>query len=105
MCGGLYGCTTSTRDLSFIFSDCADAGIPEVLLQRSAVGGACVSMSAHRDCLKGRFSGPDSWMMVAFWSAEGRSWAMVMEDSEESRGLLLLLGVGGKKDGSVDWTY
>lgn len=60
MCGGLYGCTTITRDSSRIVPDCKDAGMPEVLDHSSAEGGACCSMVDQRDCLKERFSGPDS---------------------------------------------
>ena len=50
-------------------ADWAEAGMPDVDDQRRASFGACGSMLAHRDFLKGRFSGPCSWIMVAFETA------------------------------------
>jgi len=46
--------------------------MPEVLLRRRAEEGACASSEAQICCLKGRFSGPCSWIMVAFCTAAGR---------------------------------
>lgn len=46
------------------------AGIPDVDDQRCADDGACSRTSVQVFCLKVRFSGPCSWMMVACWTAE-----------------------------------
>ena len=64
MWGGLNGCTTSSLVLSVMPAFCCDAGIPEVLVQSSASGGATLSTSAHNCVLKASFSGPLSWTMV-----------------------------------------
>ena len=76
-------------------ADCWLAGIPDVLLQSKASFGACFSTSAQRSILKGAFSGPDSWTMVAFWTAEGREVAMFMEE----------MSMLGRELGDCDWVW
>lgn len=72
MCGGLYGWTTRRRVLSFIWEDWMEAGIPDVLLHNNASFEACCSISCHIFVLKGAFSGPCSWMIVAVLMASGK---------------------------------
>lgn len=50
----------------------ADAAIPEELLQRWVEGPVRVDISFQRACLEAVISGLCSWMMVAFWMADGR---------------------------------
>lgn len=97
MCGGLYGWTTNRRDLSHIEEDCWDAGMPDVLLHSRASGGAWCSTSAQRDCLKGRFSGPDSWTMWAFWTA---SWSV---DASLMSEIAVVDDVSVKNFGRFSW--
>lgn len=45
--------------------------MPEVLLHSRASLDACVSISFHIEVLKGAFSGPCSWIIVAVCTASG----------------------------------
>jgi hypothetical protein len=59
--------------LEVIREDWTDAGMPEVLLQSREVAGAWSSTSCQIFCLKAGVSGPCSWIISAFETAEARS--------------------------------
>ena len=57
-----------------------------MLLHSNACSGAYFSTCAHSSCLKDRFSGPDSWIMCASWTADSRDVAMRMLEMEAAGG-------------------
>lgn len=60
--------------------------MPEVLDQKRACAGACVSICGQMDCLKVGVSGPCSWIMSAEETAVGRSGARVRRWEERRAG-------------------
>lgn len=96
MCGGLNGwamtslaCTSSVQ-----VAACAEAGIPDELLQRWAFISAERDTLVQRACLEERSSGVCSWMMVAFWTA---SWT---EDARRRRFVEMRMLMRVSDDGS-----
>lgn len=73
----MYGCTTSSLLGSRIRWPCTDAGMPDVLDQKSADGFARDSIWGQRSCLKAMFSGPCSCMMSASVTAPAREGAIM----------------------------